>query len=194
MGLESRILTTLAHALSASLINYGLTKTGSASMEDAFQQINTQVLNPTGRRDQMGSPVFIGGSENYEESLAAKSGQFAGQGAASGRRADSARYGALFTAQRAFGGQWRPGSTLKQLNHGGPSDVAAMPRSDLRIRWTGGFRVDPKRTAQWWKWAKGWRGKQQLQIWCGRGAFSVRERKSYEIGREPGISRFSTRY
>ena len=49
-GLENRILTTTAHALLESLVNYGLTVTGSAATVRDFDMIDTKILNPIARR------------------------------------------------------------------------------------------------------------------------------------------------
>ena len=49
-GLENRVLTTTAHALVESVLNYGLTITGSAMHETTFRSMDTAVLNPVARR------------------------------------------------------------------------------------------------------------------------------------------------
>ena len=49
-GLENRVLTISAHALIESLLNYGLTITGSAASMIEFGNIDKKIMNPIARR------------------------------------------------------------------------------------------------------------------------------------------------
>ena len=49
-GLESRILAITTHALVESVINYGLTLTGSSISTDDMGRLDTMILNPIARR------------------------------------------------------------------------------------------------------------------------------------------------
>ena len=49
-GLENRVLATTVHALVESVINYGLTLTGSPISTDDLGRLDTMILNPVARR------------------------------------------------------------------------------------------------------------------------------------------------
>ena len=49
-GLENRILTITVHALTESILNYGLTVTGSAATLGDVDRMDTKILNPVAWR------------------------------------------------------------------------------------------------------------------------------------------------
>ena len=57
-GLENRILTTTAHALVESVINYGLTIAGSSASEEDMRSLDTRVMNPVARHITGVSPTI----------------------------------------------------------------------------------------------------------------------------------------